>query len=324
MSPSTLPPGVDHPTVPASAGPGPGPRTAFVLSGGASLGAMQVGALWALYEQGLRPDLLIGASVGALNAAFVASRPQTPATARALARVWQDMRREDVFPVSLPALLRGASGRSDHLVPDDGLRRIVRRHVEFSDLRDAPIPLHVQTFDLRTAHEVLLSEGPAHEALLAAAAIPGVLPPVQWRPGTPDERLLVDGGVVNNTPISHAVALGAERIYVLPTQDGPRPLSAAPASALDLAIHGLSLLVGTRWRHDIEYYRGITEVIVLPAPNSGAVQPTDFDQAHRLIDGSLRATREALATADRTADPLRLTGEASPQPRWRGRGLRRR
>src|ERR1700758_2284088 len=87
------------------------PLTAFVLSGGASLGALQVGMLEALYEAGITPDLLVGASVGALNAGFVASRPQSPQTARDLGRVWRDLQREDVFPVSMSALVGGMCGR---------------------------------------------------------------------------------------------------------------------------------------------------------------------------------------------------------------------
>ena len=74
------------------------PRTAFVLSGGASLGALQVGMLRALYERGVVPDLLVGTSAGALNAAFVASRPQSRASIDQLARIWRDLHREDVFP----------------------------------------------------------------------------------------------------------------------------------------------------------------------------------------------------------------------------------
>ena len=73
------------------------PRTAFVLSGGASLGALQVGMLQALYERDVVPDVLVGTSAGALNAAFVASRAQTPATAKALGCVWRDLHREDLF-----------------------------------------------------------------------------------------------------------------------------------------------------------------------------------------------------------------------------------
>ena len=123
--------GPARPTVSAAVAPrdrGPErPRTAFVLSGGASLGALQVGMLEALYERGIAPDVLVATSVGALNAAFIASRAQTVATARALARVWRGLQREDVFPVSLSALLGGVCGRRDHLVPDHGRRRLIWR-----------------------------------------------------------------------------------------------------------------------------------------------------------------------------------------------------
>jgi len=182
------------------------PRTAFVLSGGASLGALQVGMLRALYERGIAPDLLVGASAGALNAAFVASRPQTVETADELAAIWHGLRREDVFPVGLRVLVAGLTSRDDHLVPDDGLRQLARRHLQINRLEQAVVPLHLTAFDLIAGEEVLLSNGPVIDALLAAVAIPGILPAVRW-----GKRRLVDGGVVNNTPISHAVELGAER-----------------------------------------------------------------------------------------------------------------
>ena len=108
-------------------GGGSSPRTAFVLSGGASLGALQVGMLEALYEQGITPDFLVGTSVGALNAAFVASRPQSPQTATELGRVWRELQRQDVFPLSMSALVGGVCGRRDHLVPDRELRRLIRQ-----------------------------------------------------------------------------------------------------------------------------------------------------------------------------------------------------
>lgn len=128
------------------------PVTAFVLSGGASLAAAQVGMLQALYERGIEPDFLVGTSAGALNAAFVASRPRTRATATQLAQVWRDLRREDVFPVSLAALVGGMAGRRDHLIPDRGLRQLVRRHLEFDDLADAPVPLHGPDDEAPLAH----------------------------------------------------------------------------------------------------------------------------------------------------------------------------
>jgi NTE family protein len=267
------------------------PRTAFVLAGGASLGAMQVGMLHALYEQGIAPDLLVGTSAGALNAAFVASRPPTVAAAEELARIWRGVHRDDIFPIHPRTLIAGLTNHGDHLVPDRGLRRLVGRHLQIERLEQAGIPLHIVAFDLLTGEQVCLSEGPAMEAVLAAAAIPGVLPPVRL-----GDRLLVDGGVVNNTPISHAVELGAERIYVLPTDDPvARALPAAHRGALDAAVHAFTLLVGARLEADLARYATAAELIVLPAANPERVQPTDFDHSSRLIAAALAATRTALA-----------------------------
>src|SRR4030088_934072 len=72
------------------------PKVAFVLSGGASLGAIQAGMLRALYERGIKPDVIVGTSAGAMNGAFIGSRPQTVATADALATVWRDLKRGEV------------------------------------------------------------------------------------------------------------------------------------------------------------------------------------------------------------------------------------
>jgi len=165
----------------ADRGPAGAPRTAFVLAGGAALGAMQAGMVHALYERGIVPDLLVGTSAGALNAALLASRPPTAATAGELAAIWRGLRRSDVLPLRPATLLGGLAGRRDHLVPDHGLRRLATRHVQFERLEQASIPLHLVAFDLLSGNEVRLSDGPAVDAVLAAAAVPGVLPPVRWR-----------------------------------------------------------------------------------------------------------------------------------------------
>ena len=151
----------------SAAGPAAGraagePRTAFVLAGGAALGAMQAGMVHALYERGIAPDLLIGTSAGALNAAFLASRPATAATAEDLAALWRGLRRRDILPLRPATLLGGLAGRRDHLIPDRALRRLAARHVQF---------------DLLAGTEVRLSDGPAIDAVLAAAAIPGCCRP---------------------------------------------------------------------------------------------------------------------------------------------------
>ena len=266
------------------------PTTAFVLSGGASLGAVQVGMLEALYERQIVPDFLVGTSVGALNAAFISSRRPGVDTATKLARVWRSLERGDVFPVNLGALVGGMCGRRNHLIPDSALRRLIQRYLEFDRLEEASTPLHLVTFDVTTGCEVLLSRGPAEDAIAASTAIPGVFPPVRI-----DERRLIDGGVVNNTPISHAVELGAERIYVLPTQYPCRPLERVPKTALDAALHGLGLLIGSRLEADIARYSNEVELVVLPAPDTAGVQPTEFEHTSALIRTARLLARTTLA-----------------------------
>src|SRR5690348_3486569 len=126
------------------------PEVAFVLAGGASLGAIQVGMLRALYERGIAPDVIVGTSAGALNGAFIASRPQTVATADALGRIWRGLRRGQVFPLNPVTGLLGFLGARDHLVPDSGLRRLISAHVDGSELSAMPIPLHVVAVDTVT------------------------------------------------------------------------------------------------------------------------------------------------------------------------------
>ena len=287
------------------------PRTAFVLAGGASLGAMQAGMVRALYERGIAPDLLIGTSAGALNAAFLASRPATVDTAEELAAVWRGVRRSDILPLRPATLLSGLAGRHDHLIPGRALRRLAERHLQLERLEQAPIPLHLVAFDLLTGTEVRLSDGPLADAVLAAAAIPGVLPPVPWR-----GRLLVDGGIADNTPVSHAVALGAERIYVLPTQSpGDRGLSRAPHGAIEAAVHSVNVLTNARLQGDLDWYAHSAELIVLPAVNPGHIPLTDFGHADQLITGALTAARAALAAG--THD-LSAAGTAPAEMRLAG------
>src|SRR5215470_5834279 len=276
----------------ASRGPAGAPRTAFVLAGGAALGAMQAGMVHALYERGIVPDLLIGTSAGALNAAFLASRPATVATAQELAAVWRGLRRSDILPLRPATLLGGLAGRRDHLIPGRALRQLAARHLQFERLEQAAIPLHLVAFDLLAGTEVRLSDGPPIDAVLAAAAIPGVLPPVPWR-----GRLLADGGIADNTPVSHAVALGARRIYVLPTANpGDRGLPEPPRAALAAAVHAITLLTNARLHGDLTRYAQSAELIVLPAANPGQIPSTDFSHAGQLITQALAAARTALAT----------------------------
>ena len=101
--------------------------TAFVLSGGGSLGAVQVGMLQALAAHDVRPDLLVGTSAGAVNAAWVAGQGMSTDSLGELADVWTGLRRGDIFPVDPRQMLRGLLGRSPGVASDASLRRLVRR-----------------------------------------------------------------------------------------------------------------------------------------------------------------------------------------------------
>jgi NTE family protein len=268
---------------------------AFVLSGGASLGAAQAGMLEALYERGIRPDLLVGTSVGAINASFAASRPPTVQTARDLQRIWQRLSRGDVFPANPVTAGLGFLGLRDHSVSAGALRRILMRSLEVDRLEDAAIPLHVVAADVLTGEEVLLSAGPAVDAVLASAAIPGVFPPVSWR-----SRLLMDGAIVNNTPISHAVELGADRIVVLPAIGSDR-LTRPPRGALAAGVTAVSRALTRRFAEDVARYANAAELVVLPAPQLDGIMPTDFGHADELITSGLRRARTLLASGHRVA-----------------------
>jgi NTE family protein len=282
-------------------------RVAFVLAGGASLGAIQAGMLRALYERGIVPDLIVGTSAGALNGAFIASRPQTVATADALADIWRGIRRGQVFPANPVTGLLGFLGARDHLVPDSALRRLIERHVERDRLEAMPIPFHVVAVDAITGQELRLSHGDAVEAILASAAIPAVLPPVEW-----GERSLIDGGVANNTPISHAVDLGAQTVYVLPTGHACA-LDEPPRGALAMALHAISLLTHRRLLDDIESHRDRTHLVVLPPPCPLAVQPHNFGHAGELIEQALLDARRFIDSGGEARPAIRMRAHRHEQ-----------
>src|SRR5919108_3521580 len=133
-----------------------GMGAAFVLSGGASLGAVQAGMLQALLEWGACPDVVVGTSVGAINGAWIAGHPAA-AGADGLAAVWRSLRRADVFPSSPVRALTAVAGRSRAAVSPEGLRRLLSAHIPFQRLEDAPVPLHVVVADVLTGEDVLVS-----------------------------------------------------------------------------------------------------------------------------------------------------------------------
>lgn len=206
---------------------------------------------------------------------------------------------------------------SDHLVSDRGLRRLLRDHLRFDRLEDAVVPLHVVATDIRSGEDVLLSTGDAVDAILASAAIPGVLPPVAV-----DGRTLVDGGVVNNAPISHALDLGAETIWVLATGYSCA-LEHPPRGALGVTLQAANLMIHQRLLLDVERYAGAIDLHVVPPLCPISVGPTDFSQADDLIRRAHEHARAWLEHGDRGTSVSALTVHRSERSYGRGHGPRR-
>lgn len=244
--------------------------TAFVLSGGGSLGAVQVGMLRALLEADIRPNFVVGTSIGALNGALLVAHPDLEGIG-AMERLWCSIHRRDVFRISPLDLVRGTFGSQNHLFSQGGLQSlIVRAELGFSRLEDAPVPVHVVATDLFSGDPVVISTGDTIEALVASAAIPGVFSPVDI-----GGRTLIDGGVVANVPVRQALALGATRVFVLPAIFGE--LASVPSSALDMMQQATMIATAALARSEIEQTTQSGEVHALPLPDYVAPSMFDFD-----------------------------------------------
>ncbi len=280
------------------------PRTAFVLSGGGSLGAVQVGMLKALAEQHVKPDLLIGTSVGAVNAAWFAARPDEEG-AQELCDIWLSLRRHDVFPLSPWSGALGLIGRNNHIISNGSLSALLEKHMPYRRLEEAAIPLHVIATELKSGRAAVLSSGPALPALLASTAIPGVFPPV-----TIGRRQYVDGGVANHTPLAVAIELGATSIYVLPV--GYPWLNREPSSALGMALQALARFVEQKLDAEVQIYKDRADIHVLPELDLADVSPADFSRTRELIGWGHRSAKRYLGGAESPREqasrkqPLRL------------------
>lgn len=263
--------------------------TAFVLTGGGSLGAVQVGMLQALAERGVTPDLLVGTSCGALNAAWVAGHGMSRDSLSELAAVWTSLRRSDIFPVDARQVLRGLLGLSPAVVTNRKLRQFIDTHTSIHDLALAKVPTYLVAADLLSGRDVLISTGDLATGVLASSAIPGVLPPVEH-----SGEQLIDGALARHTGIAQALGLGASVVYILPT-GAACALPRAPRTATGVALHALTLLIEQRLMHEIAALQAATAIRLLPPLCPLAVSAADFGHAQELIT---RARRSSLRWMD--------------------------
>ena len=263
--------------------------TAFVLSGGGSLGSVQVGMLLALAEHDVAPDLIVGTSVGAINAAYLAGHPGLEGV-RALAEIWSGLSRRNIFPTDPLRLMRVAARREPAFASPAPLRRLLQRHLGFERIEDARCALTVVATEVATGREVNIARGDVVDAVMASAALPGVFPPVQV-----GSHLLMDGGVVNNTPISAAVAQGADIVYVLPTGYACA-LEHAPRSPIGMAMQAVTVAIQQRLISDVQALQGSVTLRVAPPLCPLSVSPVDFSHTAELV---ARARESTLRWLDR-------------------------
>ncbi len=270
-------------------------RTAFVFSGGGNLGAVQTGMLRALVEQGIRPDLVVGCSVGAINGAAFADQPNLRGVLR-LERIWQRLAEGDpdimpnrgLLPMAVQLARRGLS-----LHTQDSLRQLLVDELGEIRFADLDLPFACNATDLDRATEVWFDEGDLIEALLASAALPGVFPPV-----TVGEQRCFDGGVVREIPIGRAVEMGATTIYLLHVGHLDRRDMDEARRPFDVVSHAYWTLRAARLDDELARIGEGIELIRLPAGSTPRLRFDDFSQGPELARLAHTASAHFLQTGE--------------------------
>ena len=274
---------------------GSGPRTAFVLSGGGNLGALQVGMLRALLEHRILPDLVLGCSVGALNGAGIAADPSLAMVGR-LQELWLGLEDGDVLPAGLLPTTVQLARRGVSVHGNEGLRKVIEDVLPESRFEDLKVPFQCVATDIAAAREVWFSTGSIVEPVLASAALPAMLPPVEI-----DGVRYIDGAVVNDVPVTRAVEMGATTIYVLHVGgfDRPRP---EPKRPFDMALHAYWIARRARFRRDMADLPDTVEAVLLPTGDAPAGRFNDFSHSAALMSSAYQASDALLKERSRPAD----------------------
>jgi NTE family protein len=285
---------------------GPGPRTVLVLGGGGMKGIAHIGVVKALEEAAIRPDAVIGTSIGALVGALVAGGLGW----RELTEIARRLRRDDIVALNRRSLWLGGI-RSTSVFEDrpflDWMERVlpVRR---FSELI---MPLRVNATSLVSGEEVWFGQGCRRDidllqAIYASCALPVYFPPLRF-----DGDVLVDGGILNAFPLSQAAAWDAERVIGVDVGSDFAPPPEGFFEQGLVAIHHrvVALDMRDRRRETLARYSHLPDVYI--RPDVGHVDTFDFERTQFLMEEGYRAAREALESLDGTGS-TRRTATATP------------
>jgi NTE family protein len=263
---------------------------AFVFSGGAALGAIQVGMLRALTAVNLQPDLIVGTSVGALNGAVVADHGLAAAV-ETLTGLWHSLTRANVFPGGRLGQVRQLLTTRNSLFANDHLSELVCHHLTVARFEQLKRPFGALATDLQTLHGALFTAGELRPALLASAAIPGVFPPVAIR-----GKLYVDGALTAHVPLRAAVEMGAASLVVLDAGEICHRRQ-TPRHVAEIFMAAMQATMRQRVRVETPVMAQQYPLLYLPTPCPAASSILDFSQSNRLIAQAEEMALDFLATA---------------------------
>jgi len=267
--------------------------TAFVLGGGGLLGANEVGMLRALAEAGIKPDLVVGTSIGAINGAFVAADPA--GSAKRLGELWRSEAVREAFSENLFGRAVRLARSGTHLHSIEPLRDMLDKMLPASDFADLELSFQCVAASIERASARWFSAGPLVPAILASCAVPGLLPPVE----VGDEHFF-DGGLVDSIPVGRAVALGATSVYVLQVGRIENPLT-VPKRPWEVGLVAFEIARRHRFHEEMSELPDGVDVHLLPtggsprAPDLSQLRYRDKNMVRAGIELAYAATRRYLA-----------------------------
>ncbi len=237
----------------ATSATGPG----IVLGGGGVFGATQVGMLRALLESGIRPGLVVGTSVGAINGAAIAAEPSM-AGVENLAGMWTSLAESGMFTDNVLTRAGTLARYRTHLYSPAPLRKLLQTHLP-ATFAELAVGFQCVAASIERAGAHWFSSGSLREAVMASAAVPGLLPPVVI-----DGEHFLDGGLVHSIPIGRALALGVQEVYVLHVGRIEQPLK-PPRSLWDVCLTSFELARRHRFVEEMANVPADVRVHVLPS-----------------------------------------------------------
>jgi NTE family protein len=231
--------------------------------------------LRALADRAIRPDFIVGTSIGAVNGAFFAADP-TPAGVERLAELWLSANHFERDARTTVRRLTTLARSGTHLESLDSLRSLLAETLPAQRVEELRVPFQCVAASIERAAEQWFDAGPLVDVLLASCAVPGILPPVRIG----DEHF-IDGGIVNSVPVSRAVALGAKRIYVLQVGRLEQPLQ-PPRRPWEVGLVAFEVARRHRFAHDLNSLPDQVQLHVLPTGGTAAPAYSDVSAQLRV------------------------------------------